>query len=121
MTHPADVDVLAAGFTFRDKVAQSQFVKDKIAKRTNPPAQVDMQTRENAAEAARHTCHSEYHPIGTCAMSQVVDAKLRVIGVEGLRVVDASVFPNHVSGNIVSSVYAVAEKAADMIKAESGL
>jgi choline dehydrogenase-like flavoprotein len=41
--------------------------------------------------------------------------------VQGLRVADASVFPNNVSGNIVSTVYAVAEKAADLIKEEYGL
>jgi len=51
-------------------------------------------------------------------MGDVLDSTLKVKGVKGLRVVDASVFPNHVSGNIVSSVYAVAEKAADMIKTE---
>ena len=49
-------------------------------------------------------------------MGEVVDEKLKVKGVRGLRVVDASVFPGHVSGNILSSVYAVAEKAADIIK-----
>lgn len=61
---------------------------------------------------------SEYHPIGSCAMGSAVDSRLRVKGVSNLRVVDASVFPNNVSGNIVSSVYATAEKAADIIKAD---
>jgi choline dehydrogenase-like flavoprotein len=61
---------------------------------------------------------SEYHPIGTCAMGSALDSRLRVKGVRGLRVADASVFPNNVSGNIVSSVYATAEKAADIIKAD---
>jgi choline dehydrogenase-like flavoprotein len=51
-------------------------------------------------------------------MGSVLDSRLRVKGVSGLRVVDASVFPNNVSGNIVSSVYATAEKAADTIKAD---
>lgn len=51
-------------------------------------------------------------------MGDALDSRLKVKGVNGLRVADASVFPNNVSGNIVSSVYAVAEKAADMIKAE---
>lgn len=60
----------------------------------------------------------EYHICGSVAMGDALDSRLKVKGVNGLRVADASVFPNNVSGNIVSSVYAVAEKAADMIKAE---
>lgn len=49
-------------------------------------------------------------------MGDALDSHLRVKGVKKLRVADASSFPNHVSGNIVSSVYALAEKAADVIK-----
>ena len=61
------------------------------------------------------------HQMGTCRMSAkekdgVVDPRGAVWGTEGLYVADASVFPNHVSGNCLSSVYAVAEKAADLIK-----
>jgi choline dehydrogenase-like flavoprotein len=51
-------------------------------------------------------------------MGSALDSRLRVKGVRGLRVADASVFPNNVSGNIVSSVYATAEKAADIIKTD---
>ncbi|KAJ5799236.1 CAZyme family AA3 [Penicillium psychrosexuale] len=58
---------------------------------------------------------SEYHINGSVAMGDALDSRLRVKGVEGLRVADASVFPNNVSGNILSTVYAVAEKAADLI------
>ena len=47
-----------------------------------------------------------------------VDSKLKVRGVSGVMVVDASIFPNHISGNMCGTVYAIAEKAADMIKAE---
>jgi choline dehydrogenase-like flavoprotein len=53
-------------------------------------------------------------------MGEVVDDRLKVKGVEGLRVIDASVFPGHVSGNIMATTYAVAEKGADLIKEDDG-
>jgi choline dehydrogenase-like flavoprotein len=110
--------VLAAGTKFLDKLAESGHLKGKLGKRTNPAPDLDLQDTQTAKEAVRNWVMGEYHPCGTCSMGQVVDGKLRVIGVSGLRVADASVFPNHVSGNICSSVYAVAEKAADLIKAD---
>ncbi|WBB78692.1 GMC family oxidoreductase N-terminal domain-containing protein [Micromonospora sp. WMMD882] len=64
----------------------------------------------------RQYAHSIYHPAGTCAMGSVVDADLRLSGVDGLRVVDASVMPTLVRGNPNAAVIAIAEKAADLIK-----
>lgn len=103
---------------FIDKFCQSSHLKDKLGKRSYPDPKLDLQNIEDAKTAVRDWCIGEYHPAGTCSMGEVLDSKLKVKGTSNIRVADASVFPNHVSGNIVSSVYMVAERAADIIKNE---
>jgi choline dehydrogenase-like flavoprotein len=117
--HSADVDVLATALGFSDKIAQSPALKGNIHRRAYPPESIDVHDHASASEAVRDFCLTEYHPCGTCAIGQVVDARLKVYGVQGLRVVDASVFPGNVSGNILSTVYAVAERAVDLIKEDA--
>lgn len=78
-----------------------------------------VQTDDDWLQFARENGQTIYHPIGTCRMGSdadaVVDPRLRVNGVTGVRVVDASVFPSMVSGNTQGAVMAVAERACDLI------
>ncbi len=84
------------------------------------PARTDLSDAE-LAEFVRAKAETVYHPIGTCRMGRdaqaVVDTHLRVNGVEGLRVVDASVMPNLIGGNTNAPTIMIAERAADLIKA----
>ncbi len=79
-------------------------------------------TSDEALEAyIRETCGTVFHPVGTCKMGNdpmaVVDPELRVYGVEGLRVVDASIMPTIITGHTNAPTIAIGEKAADLIKA----
>jgi choline dehydrogenase-like flavoprotein len=72
-------------------------------------------------DLARHYSMTVYHPTTTCRIGSVVDARLRVLGVERVRVADASVMPDIVSGNTNAASIMIGEKAAEMIAAEHGV
>jgi choline dehydrogenase-like flavoprotein len=74
----------------------------------------DWNDSELRADYVRGHAGTQYHLAGTASLGSVVDSSLRVFGVDGLRVIDASVFAMHVSGNIQVTFYAIAEKLADI-------
>jgi choline dehydrogenase len=83
-----------------------------------------VRTDAELLQFARENGQTTYHVIGTCKMGldpmAVVDDRLRVHGIAGLRVVDASIMPTVPSGNTNAAVIMIAEKGADMIKAPTG-
>jgi choline dehydrogenase/4-pyridoxate dehydrogenase len=104
---------------FRDLARRPQitpFVSSEIGPGANIVTDAELE------DYTRKTAVTAHHPAGTCKMGPasdpmaVVDLQLRVIGIDGLRVVDASIFPDMVGGNINAPVIMVAEKAADMIR-----
>ena len=83
---------------------------------------LELETQEDLVKAAGDISSTIFHPIGTCKMGDdpmaVVDGRLRVHGLRGLRVVDASIMPTITSGNTNSPTLMIAEKASEMIKAD---
>ena len=118
MTHPDDVALQIEGIRAARQIAATSALRDLIAKELLPGAGV---SDDAALEMAiRATSGCIWHPVGTCRMGNgpdsVVDATLRVHGIGALRVVDASVMPQIISGNTNAPTIMIAEKAADMIR-----
>ena len=115
-----DRAVAVAGLRMTRAIAGSRAMRPFVEEELLPGSDAD--TDEELLEAARSIAQTIYHPVGTCAMGQgpeaVVDDRLRVRGVGGLRVVDASVMPTITSGNTNAPTIMIAEKAADMIRAD---
>lgn len=112
----ADLALLVAGVKLACELAHTQ----PLAEYRGPAVCEQLATTEEIIEYVRRTVETIYHPVGTCRMGGdplgVVDAQLRVRGLAGLRVVDASIMPEIVGGNTNAAVIMLAEKAADLIK-----
>jgi choline dehydrogenase-like flavoprotein len=120
-SNPLDFDILGRHVQFVERIIETEPFSDILKSDGARFPDVRGDTMEGAVEIIRRSLVSLYHPAGSCGMRPrdkggVVDSRLRVYGVKGLRVVDASIFPLEPAGNIQSTVYAVGEKAADIIK-----
>ena len=114
LADPRDMDVLVKGF----EVARQVLGSDAFAPLASREALPGPGVRQRADIEAhiRRTLVTVHHPCGTCRIGDVVDERLRVKGVEGLRVIDASVIPTVISGNSNIPVNAIAERGADLIR-----
>ena len=121
-----DVDTLIRGIRFTEKLLDTKPFKeigvDLESRRMNACSNHKFRSDAYWECLVRHTAGTGYHPTSTCKMGSVedetavVDPELRVKGVRGLRVVDASVIPNSISGNTNAPTIMIAEKAADIIR-----
>ena len=123
-SHPLDLFVISQAVLHIQQVARTAPLSSHLKDGGHVFQPGCYEVNEGNVEAfVKNSFSSEYHPIGTCAMGPreqggVVDERMLVYGTSNLRVVDASVFPMQVRGNLISLVYAVAEMAADFIKAD---
>ena len=114
-----DCDTIVAGVRIARAVCAADPVKSMITEEYAPGAAVDDADDEAILEWVRNTATTIYHPTGTCKMGTdsmaVVDPRLRVHGIDGLRVADASIMPVITSGNTNAPAIMIGEKASDMI------
>ncbi|HEY1385876.1 MAG TPA: GMC family oxidoreductase N-terminal domain-containing protein [Dongiaceae bacterium] len=117
-----DVEELLAGARFLRRLAETPSLKAIIAEELKPGSSV--QSDEEHIADIRARCYSVFHPVSTCRMGpdpndSVVDHRLRVHGLSGLRVIDASIFPTVTSGNTNAPAIMVGEKGADCVLADA--
>jgi choline dehydrogenase len=117
LSHSSEVDTFVFGIELARRIAAAPAFGRYCGREMFPGPNV--KTRGEIANYVRGAAETTYHPAGTCKMGTdemaVVDARLRVRGIEGLRVVDASIMPLVTSGNTNAPTIMIAEKAAETI------
>jgi choline dehydrogenase len=117
LSDPSDIQPLLRGIRLSRQIFASAAFAEYRATETEPGGAV--QSDAALIDSIRAQAYTVHHPVSTCRMGTdpgaVVDSQLRVVGLEGLRVADASVFPSIIGGNTNAAVVMVAEKAADLI------
>ncbi|PLB46523.1 aryl-alcohol dehydrogenase [Aspergillus steynii IBT 23096] len=122
LSHPLDLEILARHTQFADQIATTEpFASLLKPGAREPQSAADLSNLDKTKDLVKERLYHCFHPVGTCAMMPadlggVVDPQLKVHGTRNLRVVDASVFPLEPTGNIQALTYAVAERAADIIR-----
>jgi choline dehydrogenase len=112
LTTEEDRQSMIAGMRIALEIAEQDVLQAVEREPFSVPAS---DSEEDIMEFVKRAAQTVYHPTSTCAMGSVVDSQLRVMGVEGLRVVDASVMPTITRGNTNAPTIMIAEKAADLI------
>lgn len=119
LAEPEDFERLVRGFKLMRKILYQPALASLGGSELRASAKVH--TDAQIEQFVRERTDTVYHPVGSCRMGpaadDVVDAALQVHGLQGLRVVDASIMPSVVSGNTTAPVIMIAEKAADLIRA----
>jgi choline dehydrogenase-like flavoprotein len=110
-----DLDALVAGLKLTREWVANEPLKSTVTREIYPGP--DTESDQQLEDWVRSNVQLLYHPACTCAMGSVLDHELRVQGIDGLRVADASVFPTIPGGNTNAPTMMVAERAADLIKA----
>jgi choline dehydrogenase len=113
LTTEEDRSCMLAGMRMALEIAEQEPLKRALRKPHSVPAG---DSDEELMAFVRRAAQTVYHPTSTCAIGSVVDPELRVYGVEGLRVVDASVMPTITRANTNAATIMIAEKAADLIR-----
>ncbi|KAI9679236.1 MAG: hypothetical protein M1817_005255 [Caeruleum heppii] len=120
-SNPVDLDILVEALRFNRRILATAPMVELQPAQFVPPADADDAT---LLQVVKNGIRTEYHPSGTCAMlpreqGGVVDPRLRVYGTQNLRVIDASIHPLVPAAHLQASVYAVAEKGADIVKEDN--